>query len=128
MQSINPIPLLVGSLLVSVILIILNRRRVGVAGSAAATIAVCLVLAAACLVLALVEFRNVSTGAAIRLAVQYWLIFLCVPSAVVFGLSRSGLLRRHAWLLLLAGPISFIITGVVVAGILHMFIPSILLP
>jgi hypothetical protein len=121
MLGINPIPLLAGSLLLSAILIILNRRRVGVAGSAAATIALCLVLP-------LVEFRNVSTGAAIRLVVQYWLIFLCLPSAVVFGLSRSGLLRRRAWLLLVAGPISFIVAGVVVASILHMFIPSILSP
>ena len=118
MVGINTVPLLAHSLLVSAILIILNRRRVGAAGSAAATIALCLFFA-------LVESRNFSTAAAIRQVVQYWLIFLCVPSAVVFGLSRSGLLRRRAWLLLLAGPISFVLTVVVVISVLNMVFPSI---
>ncbi|MGA2260545.1 MAG: hypothetical protein ABSH28_03810 [Acidobacteriota bacterium] len=121
MLSINLVPLLGGSLLVSATLIIVSKRRVGVAGSAAAIIALCLVLA-------FVEFRDLSTGAAVRQAVQYWLIFLCVPSAVVFALSRSGLLRRRAWLLLLAGPISFVLTIVVVVSVLHMFFPSVLSP
>jgi len=121
MLAISAIPLLVGSLLVSAILILLNKLKVGIVGSAAATIALCLILG-------LVEFRNLSIGAVIHKAIPFWFIFLCMPSAAVFGISRLGLLRHRAWLLLLAGPISFFITIVVVVTIFQRLILSILKP
>ncbi len=121
MLSINLIPLLTCATLISVLLIILNRLRVGVAGSIAATISLCFVVA-------FVGFHNFSTGVAVRQAILYWLVLLCLPSSVVFGLSRSDLFRRNVWWLLLAGPISFIVTVVVAVGILHIFIPSALSP
>ncbi len=118
MMGINIIPLLWGSLAISAILIILNKLHVGVAGSAASIIALCVVLA-------FVEFRISGAGSTVRQAFQGWLIFLCVPSAVVFALSRSGILRHHAWLLVLAGPISFVLTVVVVVSVLNTYFPSI---
>jgi hypothetical protein len=121
MLAISAVPLLVGSLLVSAVLILLNKLKVGIVGSAAAVIALCLVLG-------LIENRNLNTGAAMIVAFRFWLIFLCVPSAVVFGISRSGLLRRRSWLLLLAGPVSFLITIMVVVNILGMLTPSLFRP
>jgi hypothetical protein len=118
MMAINVIPLLWGSLAISAMLIILSKLHVGLAGSAAAIIALCVILA-------FVEFRISGAGFSVRQAFQGWLIFLCVPSAVVFALSRAGILRHHAWLLVLAGPISFFLTVVVVVSVLNAYFPSI---
>ncbi len=118
MIGINIIPLLWDSLAISAILIILSKFHVGLAGSAAAIIALCVILA-------FVEFRISGPGSTIRQALQGRLIFLCVPSAVVFALSRAGILRHHAWLLMLAGPISYFLTVAVVVSVLNAYFPSI---
>ena len=79
----------------------INRRDIGVfgaaAGSLAASVAVTLVV--------LVVFAPVSP----RQAIHDWLQFVPVPGLVVFAASRSGIFKRRPWLLLLVGPLAFLI-------------------
>jgi hypothetical protein len=99
--------LVVYPLFISAVLIWLNRRGVGAVGAAAGTLAVCVAVS-------LIQFFALGPATLSRQAVQLWLLFVCVPSAVVFGVSRFGVLQaRPGWLLCL-GPISFVMAVVVV--------------
>jgi NADH:ubiquinone oxidoreductase subunit K len=48
-----------------------------------------------------------------RQAVQSWLLFVSVPSAVLFAVSRLGVLESRPWLLLFLGPVLFVMAAVV---------------
>jgi hypothetical protein len=68
---------------------------------AAAALAVCI---------AMVAVQAVVSGSMplTRHTLQYVLLFLVVPSAVVLATSRMGLLQARPWSLLLAGPVAFL--------------------
>lgn len=108
MLAIKLPPLLLDSLLVSVVLIVVNRRGVGAGAAGAAMIATCLGLV-------LVQWLAFGTAGAVRQALQYWLLFVFVPSAAIFALSRHGLFVGRPWLLLFFGPVSFVVVLVVVS-------------
>jgi hypothetical protein len=80
--------------------------------------------------LAFLSWRGVSLGRAgtatmlVALAIvawQYWafrdevnhpmltMLFVVVPSAILLGASRANWLARRAWVLLLLGPIAFVV-------------------
>ncbi len=98
--------LLLESLLLSAVLLILNRRGVGAAAVAAATVVTSLLLHLA-LNLAL------SGPAPFRRLVVQWLLIALVPGMFVFAVSRLEVLARRPWLLLAAGPFSFLLAVIV---------------
>jgi hypothetical protein len=100
-------PLLLDSILISAVLIVLNRRGVGVAASGGATIATSLVLM-------MVQWIAYGAAGSVRQILRSWLLWVLVPSAAVFALSRLGLFVGRPWLLLFLGPISFVVALVVV--------------
>jgi hypothetical protein len=97
------LPFLIGySLAVSAALIWLNLRGEGMLGAAGGTLVVCIAIA----VIQSLAFGSVPQT---RQAVQYWGLFVLLPSAVVFAVSRAGILRTHPWSLLLLGPLTFVV-------------------
>jgi hypothetical protein len=101
-QSILLPPLLLNALVVSVVLAILNRRGVGFTRSAAAT-------AATTLVLVIVQWLSFGARGTVRQVLQYWLLWVLLPSAAILILAHRRAFVRHPWLLLLLGPISFVV-------------------
>jgi hypothetical protein len=102
MQSILLPPLLLNALVVSAILVILNRRGVGFARAAAAT-------AAATLVLVIVQWLSFGARGTVRQILEYWLLWVLLPSAAILILMPARLFARRPWLLLFLGPISFVV-------------------
>ena len=97
----------------------INRRDAGVVGAAAGA----LIASAAVTAVMLFVFQPASP----RQALQDWLQFVPLPGLVVFAASRSGIFKERPWLLLLVGPLAFLIAaaGVMLSyGIL--FSPAIL--
>jgi hypothetical protein len=107
MTSVSLPLLLIYSLLISGILVWLNRRGVGAAGAAAATLLTCVAVA-------VVQFSAFGRVLSKLQAVQFWLLFALVPGAVVFGASRLSLFQNRPWWLLLVGPVAFVFAVVVV--------------
>jgi hypothetical protein len=102
MQAVLLPPLLLNALVVSAILVILNRRGVGFARAAAVT-------AAATLVLVIVQWLSLGARGTVRQVLQYWLLWVLPPSAAILILTPTRAFVRHPWLLLLLGPISFMV-------------------
>ena len=103
MMSSISLPFLMGySLAVSTALIWLNMRGTGIVGAAGGTLLVCIAIA----VIQSVAFGSVPLT---RQAVQYWGLFVLLPSAVVFAVSRVGLLQARPWSLLFLGPLTFVV-------------------
>jgi hypothetical protein len=97
------LPLLIGySLAVSAALIWVNLRGAGILAAAGGTLVVSLVVAV---------IQSVALGSLplTRQAVQYWGLFVLLPSAVVFAVSRAGFLVARPWALVFVGPITFIV-------------------
>src|SRR5262245_10582520 len=92
--------LLIESVLVSVIVAVLAWRRAGVAAGISAMVVV---------VAALVAFNatslNATPGLNYRIVTS---LFIVVPSALLLGASRLQWIAKHAWVLVLAGPILFV--------------------
>lgn len=105
MTSISLLHLIVYSIAVSAGLTWLNMRGIGILGAAAGTVVVCVVIA----LLEMGAFGSPSRGAA-----EYWWLFVLLPSAVVFAVSRLGILQRRAWGLLLLGPLTFVVAVIAV--------------
>jgi hypothetical protein len=105
--------LLLDSLVVSAVLIVLSRRGVSVAACGAATIV-------SSLALVMVHWLIFGGAGPVRQILQGWLLFVLAPSAAIFALSRLGLFVRRPWLLLLFGPLSFVVAVVVVVIALNM--------
>jgi len=97
------LPFLIGySLAVSAVLIWLNMRGSGVLAAAGGTMAACVAIA----VIQSVAFGSMPVT---RPAVQYWGLFVFLPSAVVFVVSRVGILQARPWALLFLGPLTFVV-------------------
>jgi len=92
--------LLIEALLVSVFVAVLAWRRAGVTAgiSAMAVVAVALVLFNA-------TSPHATPGLNYRIVTA---LFIVVPSALLLGASRLQWIARHAWVLVLAGPILFV--------------------
>jgi hypothetical protein len=88
------------------ILVWLNRRGVGAAGAAVATLLTCVAVA-------VVQFSALGPVLSKQQAVQLWLLFVLVPGAVVFGASRLSLFQHRPWWFLLGGPVTFVFAVVV---------------
>jgi hypothetical protein len=88
------------ALLVSVVVAVLAWRRAGLAAGISAT---------AVLVAAFVLFNakspNATPGLNYRIVTS---LFIIVPSALLLGASRLQWIAKHAWVLVLAGPILFV--------------------
>lgn len=108
MTSLSLPLLLIYSSLISGILVWLNRRGVGAAAAAAATLLTCVAVA-------VIQFSAFGLVPSKQQAVQLWLLFVLVPGAVVFGASRLSLFQHRPWWLVLGGPVSFVFAVVVVA-------------
>jgi hypothetical protein len=90
--------LIVFALVVSILLAVLNWRRIGFTGTGLAVMA-------AAVALATVQFFMLDPADPIRQMVRA--SFIVVPSAMLLGASRVSWLARHAWLFVLLGPIVF---------------------
>src|SRR5215471_18318702 len=92
--------LVIEALLVSVFVAVLAWRRVGLTAGISAT---------AVIALALIVFNamnpNATPGLNYRIVTA---LFVVVPSALLLGASRLQWIAKHAWVLLLAGPILFV--------------------
>ena len=80
-----------------------NRRDVGVAGAGLLAVTASVIVTA----VVLLVFTPVSPSQALH----DWLQFVPLPGLVVFGASRSGIFRTRPWLLLLVGPLAFVIAA-----------------
>lgn len=100
------------ALIISAVLIWLNRRGTGAAPAAA-------VILALCVAVAVVEGSMGGFAIPTRQVIQLWLGFVLLPSLAVLGLSRAGFLNRRPWLLLIAGPISFVVAILVFGTVLN---------
>ena len=96
------------ALLASVVVMWLNRRGTGAAASGGVLLAVCILIAIAHLIP-----RGLTMPT--RQAIQLWLVFVVLPSAAVWGASRAQFLMSRPSLLLLVGPITFVVALVVFA-------------
>ncbi|PWT86490.1 MAG: hypothetical protein C5B57_00980 [Blastocatellia bacterium] len=90
--------LLVEGMIVSLLIAVLAWRRVGLTGAAIVT-----VIAAISLVVWQETMSATKPGHQLIGA-----SFTIVPSALLLGASRLGWITRHAWVLLVAGPIVFV--------------------
>ena len=92
--------LLIEGLVVSVFVAVLAWRRAGLTAgiSATAVVAVAVVLFNATSI-------NATPGLNYRIVTA---LFIVVPSALLLGASRLQWIAKHAWVLLLAGPIVFV--------------------
>ena len=92
--------LLIEALLVSVFVAVLAWRRVDLVAGISAT---------AILALAVVAFnyRSIHSTPGINYRIVTSL-FVLVPTALLLGASRLRWIARHAWVLVLAGPIVFV--------------------
>jgi hypothetical protein len=98
--------ILVEALIVSAIIALLAWRRVGLSRAAAVTAVVALLLV---LLQAWYDARHADQVAPLTLVRQLIVaLFTIVPSALLLGASRLRWLARHAWVLLLVGPIVFV--------------------
>ena len=92
--------LLVESLAVSLLVAVLAWRRVDLTAGIAAL---------AIVVIAIVAFNyrslNSTPGLNYRIVTS---LFIIVPSALMLGVSRLRWLAKHAWVLVLLGPIIFV--------------------
>lgn len=88
--------LLVIALIVSAVVAAFTWRRVGLTATSFATASAAIVCGAWLVLLS-------TTTHPVLVA-----LFVLVPSALLLGVSRVGWIARHAWVLLLAGPVVFV--------------------
>jgi hypothetical protein len=89
-------------LVLSAVLVWLNRRGAGALVAAGATVAVAV---------AILGFQIASAGMSpipSWMALQLWSVFVLVPSVLVLAVSRTGVCRRRPWQLLWLGPLTFV--------------------
>jgi hypothetical protein len=89
--------IVVEALIVSLLIAVLAWRRVGLTGAAILTVIVAISL--------VVWEESISSTTDHQLIVAS---FTIVPSALLFGASRLHWIVRHAWVLLITGPIIFV--------------------
>lgn len=100
--------LLAYALLVSAILSALNKRGASTGLAAAAAAGTCL--------LPVLEVCVTTSGpvVAARQQLLFWLLFICLPTGVVVAVSRVGMMRNRPWGLLVVGPLSFLLSLVLI--------------
>ena len=87
------------ALIVSVVVTVLTWRRASLTTAGISTVAVALAL----VVWQFLVIERRSAGIELMAA-----SFILVPSVLLLGVSRVGWLSRHAWVLVLLGPIAFV--------------------
>jgi peptidoglycan/LPS O-acetylase OafA/YrhL len=92
--------LVIEAMLVSVSVAALAWRRVGLAAGISATAVI-----AAALILFNATSINATPGLNYRIVTA---LFVVVPSALLLGASRLRWISKHAWVLVLLGPIVFV--------------------
>jgi hypothetical protein len=98
--------LVLESLVISAVLVWLNKRGAGATRSALVTLAVCIAVAG-------VPLFSLASHAPRLQIVQVALLYSVVPAAVLFALSRLGAFRARPWLLLFAGPVACVVALVI---------------
>ena len=88
------------ALLVSVCVAVLAWRRAGLTAGISATAVI-----VAAFVLFNAKSPNATPGLNFRIVTS---LFIIVPSALLLGASRLQWIAKHAWVLVLAGPILFV--------------------
>jgi len=107
MMSVS-LPYLIGySLVVSAAIILLHMRGAGILAAAAGTLLVCIAIV-------IIHFVVFGSAPLTRQAVQYWGLFVLLPSAVVFAVSCVAILQARPWSLLLVGPVTFVFAATAV--------------
>jgi hypothetical protein len=105
------LPLLIGfAVIVSALSMWLNARGVGVGIEAGVILGICVAVD-------VWQGPALASTASRRMAIRMWLVFVLLPTAVVLGISRFGLLTTKPWFLLVLGPISFMVALIVVATV-----------
>jgi hypothetical protein len=79
----------------------INGRDVGVLGAGALALSACVAVTAVMLLV----FAPPHPWQALH----DWLQFVPLPGLVVFAASRSGMFKERPWLLLLVGPLAFVV-------------------
>jgi hypothetical protein len=105
--SISLVHLVVQSLLISAVLIWLNRRGTGPAGAVVGTIV-------ACVAIAILELILYGRAAVSPQALRLWLLFVLLPGSVLLGASRLAWLPSRSWWFLLVGPLVFMLSMIFV--------------
>src|SRR5262245_59127649 len=95
------------ALAVSLALVWLNSRATGSLSAAGWTLTVCVAIAVA-------QFAAFGPSKPSRQDLQFWLLFVVIPAAAVYGVSRRKALRKRPLWLVLVGPLCFIVTVVAV--------------
>jgi hypothetical protein len=95
------------SLVVSSVLASMNSRGVGLLGAAGA---------AAIALVALVLIDAIGSGTLPLSRQTTWVLGLCIlfPSTVLIAVSRLAVFHTYPWMLLVAGPIAFVVAVVMV--------------
>jgi len=86
------------SLLVSAFLVWSNTRGLRSLGAAGGTLGICLLIAVS---------QALAAGSFPPRQIEFWVLFVCVPSVAVFLVSRLSGLQARPWRLVLLGPLSF---------------------
>jgi hypothetical protein len=81
----------------------INERNVGVVGASVMALVACVAVTAVMLL--------VFAPAHPWQALHDWIEFVPLPGLVVFTTARSGLFEKRPWLLLLVGPLAFMIAA-----------------
>ena len=102
-------------MLASVVAMCLNLRRTSAVASGGVVLALCIVIG----VLYLVRGLPIPASQALQL----WLVFVSLPCAAVWGLSRVELLIIRPWLIVLVGPIAYGVAVVVSATTFSILFP-----
>jgi hypothetical protein len=105
------------ALMVSSALAWLNRRSASALASAAATLAVSLGFAA-------FQFMAYRSAPLPPRLFTLWILWVLAPSAAVFAVSRLLAFRARPWLLMLAGPVSFLVGLIVAMTVYGVFVGS----
>ncbi len=104
MASVSLAHLVAGSLVVSTVLLWVNMHDVGIRGAAAAAAIACI---------AIIAIQSIVAGAVplSKPVWRAWALFLLAPTAVVILASRIGFLQAKPWMLLLVGPLAFLLAA-----------------
>jgi hypothetical protein len=100
-------PFLAGyPLVLSALLAFLHTRRLGAVATGLGTLLLCVFVAMVPLAATPITIT--------RQALQFWTLFVLVPSAVVWAISCLDVFVPRPWMLMIVGPLSFVFSLLVV--------------
>ena len=112
------LPFLMGySLAVTAALVWLNRRGAGILGAAGGTLMLCIALG-------LVQSVAFWSSPLAKQAIQSWALFVVLPSAFVFAVSRLGIVQARPWGFLFLGPLTFVVAVILVTVVYNVLFAS----